>query len=157
MVFGYKPELYPIKVVSEKSAILAAAIRNECLEFMTRDPKRLTIEDQIRWLNSKPVTTQLFIYQKNNTPYPIGYGLIRLEGHNWWLSGGLAEGWRGKGLGKEIFTHLMSLRDETWLEVLASNERAVKLYTSLGFVEKERRECSPRGCPETAIVMRRGA
>jgi ribosomal protein S18 acetylase RimI-like enzyme len=134
------PRLIPVKVLSEKSALFAAMIRNECLEFMTRNQSRLTIERQIKWFNERPLTTQLYTYQENGAHYPIGYGLIRLEDEKWLVSGGLAEGWRGKGLGGDIFRHLASLRKETWLEVLISNERAVKVYKKLGYEEQFRTE-----------------
>ncbi|MCJ0764189.1 GNAT family N-acetyltransferase [Variovorax terrae] len=60
------------------------------------------------------------------------------------LAIGLAPGWQGRGLGRELIVRLLDWADH-WagvlrieLQVHADNERAAALYRSLGFVEEGR-------------------
>ena len=68
-----------------------------------------------------------------------GYGLSRLLGDRWWLSGALSNEWQGRGLGKELFLQLAEDIGKTcWLEVQDDNMRALNTYRAIGFVETSR-------------------
>jgi ribosomal protein S18 acetylase RimI-like enzyme len=55
------------------------------------------------------------------------------------------EGYQGRGLGKKLMVHLISWArahpkiDKFELQVRSSNERAISLYKSLGFIEEGRK------------------
>ena len=58
---------------------------------------------------------------------------------------GIAKGYRGKGLGKELLKHFLResnkrQAEEAWLEVRASNLTAISLYNEMEFEEIERRK-----------------
>ncbi len=50
--------------------------------------------------------------------------------------------WRGRGVGTALLKSLLEwatahpLIEKVWLEVFATNERAIRLYRKLGFVEE---------------------
>lgn len=129
----------PEKVYTTGDLLMAALIRNECREFMTRDRYEITVQNQVEWWNERTWDGELYLYYKDQYKdigyYPIGYGLRRFLDGKWWVSGGLIVGWRERGLGKELFGHLTGLQGSTptWLEVLTSNTRARKLYEKLGY------------------------
>lgn len=108
-------------------------IRNSCREFMTRDTHEITIEEQAAWAKSldRTVCCPFLLWVEGDA---IGYGLIRKEGEQWWLSGGLLPEWRGKGWGTILFgLLLMKAPRPVYLEVKLSNRKAVRLYAKLGF------------------------
>jgi ribosomal-protein-alanine N-acetyltransferase len=63
--------------------------------------------------------------------------------------------WRRRGVARKLLADLLAeLRGEVFLEVRASNEAALSLYESLGFLPVGRRE-SYYSCPrEDAVVLR---
>jgi L-phenylalanine/L-methionine N-acetyltransferase len=71
-----------------------------------------------------------------------GPGLRRM--HVRTLGLGVAASWQGRGVGRQLMTHLLDWADN-WANVLrvelhvhADNDRAMALYRSLGFVEEGR-------------------
>jgi len=124
-------------VLTAKDALLMAQIRNECREFMTRDPRPISPIRQLEWFETeylpedKPVRGYLAMLGET----PIGFGLIRLEDHKLWVTGGLKRLYRGKGYGRQLFTLLTEGHAvPVYLEVLIRNTVARNLYASLGFV-----------------------
>lgn len=111
-------------------------IRNACREFMTRDQSEISPEMQMRWRESLPSTSSAYLFLDN--AMPCGYGLIRNDDEDSWLSGGLLAPYRGRRLGTVLFALLVSRAPKTpALEVLSSNARAIATYQKLGFfVEK---------------------
>lgn len=108
-------------------------IRNACREFMTRDTHEITEEEQAAWVEGldRAACCPCLLFVKGE---PIGYGLLRKEGEQWWLSGGLLPEWRGKGWGTILFgLLLMKAPRPVYLEVKLSNRKAVRLYAKLGF------------------------
>lgn len=121
--------------VDKENLEVLRLIRNSCREFMTRNNKEISPEDQIAWFNKIDIMVQPFIFKLDGLP--IGYGLLKIENNYALLSGGLIEDFRNKGYGKILFNMLI---DKTLniglvpkLEVLKTNIRAVKTYRALGF------------------------
>lgn len=120
-------------------ALLLREMRNECAQFMTRYTEKIGIFAQLKWfytkylpeLKAKKAKAYIFYYLGS----PVAYGYVTIEGKKVWLTGGVKEFFRGKAFGKELFNHLLwDNRDKIpYLEVLKSNERAIKLYKKLGF------------------------
>jgi len=123
-------------------------LRNSCRFYMTRDQGEITKEQQKLWYNSlnDNIIPYIFLVMEDETRiYPCGYGLIKYQHDNIaFLTAALSEDMRGKGLGRKIFSDLIEIVkekvDKICLEVLESNYRARKLYSSLGFKEINRKD-----------------
>lgn len=119
--------LEPLRVTLLEQAIVVGAIRNDCLEYMTKDSSYISVARQWEWFAYRaPYHT--YLYGVDGAP--IGYGTRSNDGH---LSGGLISTFRGRGYGKQLFGHLCSLGSPTKLEVFCDNMRAIKTYLKLGF------------------------
>lgn len=132
-----RPRINIDMVTTYEEAFAVALIRNECRHFMTNDTSELNVERQIAFFeklqtNMNPL---LFIMRVNSVP--CGYGLVQIKGKRACLTGGLATTFRSKGLGHKLFWALITAACDRgykpWLTVLRSNERALRLYTKLGF------------------------
>lgn len=141
---GFRDILKPI------DAFFVMRIRNQCREYMTRDGSKISLWRQIRWYFSyifgNDKTTVTLMFYKG---WPVGYGLIAEYAGRVYISGGLGPKYRGIGLGRALFSHLVNRCGDQiiYLEVLKSNLAAYQLYRSLGFVETD--------SDERIVVMRR--
>jgi GNAT superfamily N-acetyltransferase len=139
-------KLKPVAVESLAQVENVRLIRNACRAYMTRHTESIGPAQQVEWwTHLDRSTNKLFIYDVEGQEEGIvwradaGYGLCRLIGDGWWVSGGLGAEWQGKGLGKQLFGHLLSVTGKPcWLEVLEHNTRAYNTYKRLGFVETGR-------------------
>lgn len=96
---------------------------------MTRDRRRIGLLAQWRWWRRCAPDYRVYLLRQKRRV--IGYGLITREG---WLTGAVLPAWRGKGYGRYLFEELIvRCPVSPRLEVLATNERAQRLYLSLGF------------------------
>ncbi len=129
----------PIQNIFDAMAI--RAVRNECNEFMTHDPSKIGILRQLNWYfrNYRPSQENkklvCYLFWKENSATPIGYGVIRFNDKKYWLTGGIIQKERGKGFGKILFQKLIERTpsNEVWLDVLETNQIAYRLYKKLGF------------------------
>jgi ribosomal protein S18 acetylase RimI-like enzyme len=137
-----------IEVTTEAHAEMVRQVRNECRAYMTRDTDSIGPEKQRAWFHDlDKKANRLFVFYVTGVDSCCGacwstaggYGLCRLIAGKWWVSGGLSSEFQGKGLGKALFGHLLSVTGTPcWLEVLEHNTRAMNTYKRLGFVEKSR-------------------
>lgn len=123
----------------------ARRIRNSVRMFMTNNTEYITKEDQIEWYNGLDHDKlRLFLYYIDGTAVCAGYGIINTSETEFpLLTGAILEHHQGYGHGRTLFSKLIdiSLKDyyhRPELDVLESNEKAIKLYKSLGFTEIER-------------------
>ena len=133
-------------VTTAEQAETVRVIRNHCRQYMTRVTESIGPEEQLSWwLSLDKQKNKLFLFRVTAQDVPgiiyeedIGYGLCRLIGDKWWVSGGLAPEWQGKGFGKRLFEFLVEQTGvPCWLEVLTHNMRAYNTYKNLGFVETD--------------------
>lgn len=132
-----KYELTPIKSVFD--ALQVREIRNQCRFFMTNDVSELSIVKQLYWYfflykkKNKEGTLRCFLLKSSTKS--LGFGVIREIHGTYWLTGGLGEKYRGKGIGTVLFQKIIQKAPSPiiWLEVLESNSVARKLYKKLGF------------------------
>lgn len=130
-----------IKSVSDAQVL--RRIRNECKDFMTRSTEYITEEKQAEWFNKLDrdnIKLYLMWIAHHGVAFEvIGFGYCKKDETETYLTGGLKEELRGKGYGKVLFSHLLtqakSFNTPITLEVLKTNERAKRLYESLGFSE----------------------
>ncbi len=123
------------------------AVRNQVRSFMTHNQNEITPQEQREWFAETYTPArwrkQMIGFVACLDAKPVGYGLISERDDRMWVSGGLVEDVRGKGLGRELFhfltefTHGYLKHDEVWLDVQRGNERAINLYRSLGYVAAE--------------------
>lgn len=122
-------------------ALKMRKIRNTCREFMTRDRSEIGVLRQVRWWLTRDMDEfHPFLLETIEPPrQTIGYGLLRVDGGQGLLTGGLLPEWRGKGHGRFLFKRMTGVAEglglQPALEVLTDNTRARLLYESLGFVE----------------------
>ena len=131
------------EIESPDDALEMSAMRNQVRTFMTHNQAEILPEQQLEWYRDVYIPSheadELFGYVVRDGIDPIGYGLISLRDQKYWVSGGLIADARGKGAGHTLFEHMTLFvhenlgADEVWLDVLRGNERAQKLYRSLGY------------------------
>lgn len=73
----------------------------------------------------------------------------------------VGDGFQRRGLGRELSEYAIAQArllgyNKVRLSVYASNKRAVRLYTSLGFSEVERQKTEVMGEPDEKIIMIKG-
>lgn len=117
-------------------------IRNECREYMTKSSEIISKEDQKKWFSELDRDNiKMYIMYESHLGVaftPIGFGYCKHVDDETYLTGGLLDFVRGKGYGRLLFQHLLdkakTFNTRITLEVLQTNDVALKLYTSIGFV-----------------------
>ncbi len=99
--------------------------------------------DSFRYFKTRPISvienhicTVLLLLNDR----PIGYGHLDKEGNDVWFGIAVAQDFVGQGKGKLIIQYLVDKADylklsDIKLSVDKSNEQAIKLYNSYGFVK----------------------
>lgn len=118
-------------------------------EFMIRAPEEyaMTVEPKREWISNqrKRVRNTIIVAEINGVL--IGFlnfyqDTRRRLIHQGEFGMGVNKEWRDQGIGKALLTALLTwaetepLLEKLRLEVFATNERAIHLYTSLGFREE---------------------
>lgn len=132
------------KVNTIKDAYILKDIRNQCASYMTNNTDIITDEQQSEWYYTiyipHYVRFNMVALLVKDGGDDVGYGLVRIEDGKVWLTGGLIESYRSKGYGRTLFEGLiaeaqrLAPKIEVALTVRKDNERAFKLYKSLGFI-----------------------
>lgn len=124
-------------VKDHTEALAVAMIRNECRHWMTNDTSALDVARQYEFFDKIRNDSKLWLFIAFLEGVPCGYGVLKLHRNKACLTGGLATPFRGRGIGKQLFSMLRcaacDMGRKPWLTVLRSNERAVRLYIKLGF------------------------
>ena len=125
--------LYELKLADQTSLEDLRVIRNECRLFMTNNTNIISEIDQMEWFSTLKPNTKPYVFYMNGDP--IGYALTVTNNNITIISGGLSDKLRNHGVGKELFRSIISvcLTETIRLEVLKTNQRAIKTYDSLGF------------------------
>lgn len=141
-------DVHITKVKSAEHVELLRILRNECRHFMTRNNNMITQDEQKTWYDNLDHSKyKLFLVDciyHGTIVITVGFGILRIEDDKVLLTGGIAENYRGRGLGKKLFSFLLDnakyFDKKIALEVLITNEVAFKLYKKLGFVEYDRND-----------------
>lgn len=125
------------RVDTYRDALVMRSIRNECRAFMTNDRDVIGFWKQFRFWRMLKTDRGWEAWIMHANQKPIGYGIISQRDHLPWVSGGLTEFARGLGYGKELFRFLTNRAQrhgpKVYLEVLASNEPAIRTYEGLSY------------------------
>ena len=153
--------LRSIEVNGIPGVLLVGYIRNDCLDWMTGSNKYVSVPEQIHWWQNFKGSAYLFYPDVENWQEgPIGYGTITprenvdlsLPKTTKWLSGGLILTHRGVGYGQHLFKKLVkNCCDDAYLDVWASNRRAIKTYEKLGFTIIGKRLSTPGAFAQEVI------
>lgn len=130
-------------VASPDDALDMARCRNEVRSYLTHNTNPISPEQQLEWYRTTyiPGRTRgkMFGYVLREGLNPIGYGLITERDELMWVSGGVDQQYRGKGLGEAVFHFLTEhIHDElghsgAFLDVREDNIPAQRLYEKLGY------------------------
>lgn len=132
--------LFYKKVDTFEEAELLRLIRNQCREYMTRNTDVITQEQQQQWF--KTAYDKYDIYLVYAIEYGAcityaGYGVIHKNMTESLITGGLLPDYRNRGLGSDLFKYLtdtaLKRKVPVRLEVLKTNQRALKVYEKLGY------------------------
>lgn len=131
--------LETVEVKSLWQALILRSIRNECRQWMTHYSKKISLMQQIGWWFNQYTPRRerggLFCYLFYLDGEAVGYGLASVKTDGVWISGGLRERARGKGLGTQLFGWLVERwgHERMWLDVFETNTAGITIYKKLGF------------------------
>lgn len=140
----YSAEITDVTTLEQAESM--RQVRNGVRLYMTHNNTVITYREQQDWFEQEYSPRReagtMLGYLATVDQQPIGYGLIRQDEGKWLVTGGITAPMRGAGYGRQLFKHLTdSVRDqgadEAWLDVLPGNERAIRLYYSLGYLVTE--------------------
>lgn len=133
-----------VEVNVPSHAELMRQMRNEVRQYMTGNQEEITEDQQqdwfLNWYLPRWARNKDIGYIATFVDQPVGYGLITERDGEHWITGGLIEPARGKGLGRALFTmltnraHVLFEEPTVYLDVFESNKRAVQLYEKLGYL-----------------------
>lgn len=135
-------------VQSEEEVESLRRIRNACRLFMTNSQAFIEPQAQRDWFGRLPASMRVYLLFVDEEA--VGYGLLKQEGNNEWITGAVMPSHRGRGHGEYLFCQLIE-RCVLYpsIEVLRSNFRAQKLYHKLGFMDVGYREGT---CGEVMVM-----
>jgi GNAT superfamily N-acetyltransferase len=128
-------------------------VRNECRDGLTHDKHEITLTEQAVWKYGcwpgeqqgddvytlkyyGPKTEWYEPYLLYDQDYPVGYGLLKWDGQKYWMTIGVAKGYRGNRLSKVLteFITTMGEREgqEVWLDCMEDNP-AYNSYVRAGY------------------------
>jgi ribosomal protein S18 acetylase RimI-like enzyme len=132
-------QIVPVNSLSK--AMKMRNIRNQVRFFMTHNTEEIGVLQQAAWYASVYKTGEDKAYLVMSGPdhkYPVGYGLVSNRNGEWTVTGALLEDYRGKGIGRNLFTFLTQTAllhsgADVYLDVRVDNLVAFKLYIELGY------------------------
>lgn len=85
------------------------------------------------------VLTHLYAGLLLDNDEPVAYGHLEKDGETLWLGIAVAQQQRGRGIGRQLLSHLLTVAKElnepmVCLTVDKTNQSAIKLYEKQGFV-----------------------
>jgi RimJ/RimL family protein N-acetyltransferase len=120
--------------ITEADLEFVNEVRNDCAPFL-HDPRTFTLEETKEWFKTKPRWWIIWHEGKR-----IGYfRTSNYKGRSAFIGADLHKDYRGQGLGYQSYREFLPFffyhNDIVFalLEVLETNERAIKLYKKLGF------------------------
>jgi len=129
-------------VESMHQAMVMRVIRNSVRQYMTHNRNYITPKQQEDWFKDiympKHEAGEIDAYIAHLGGRAMGYGIIQTMDDKKWLTGALIDGYRGQGLGEDLFMQLthkvyQSGEDTAYLDVLPQNTAAHNLYRKIGY------------------------
>lgn len=109
-------------------------IRNSGRQWMTRDPRAISAEEQRAWWQQARHDPNLRVWLFSEAATDIGYGLLRLEGDRRWCSLAVLPRYQGQGYGAAIYRWLaLATAEPVWAEILADNTPSIRACLKAGY------------------------
>lgn len=155
-------DIQGIKILPLKSSDLdfLCEVRNECAPEYLHTSQTYTLQETKQWFEK--TSPMFFLIERRGEK--IGYfrtSNYSKENRNIYIGADIHKDYRGKGLGYSSYLFFVPYLFETLdlnkisLEVLSTNEPAIKLYKKLGFVQEgiKRQEVYKNGKWVDSIIM----
>ena len=146
------------KKITEKDLDFITKVRNQCVEFL-HTPFQFTREEVSAWFKKTHSSrVPWYIIYLNETS--IGYIRTSEVGDKTYIGMDLHENYRGKGYSQRAYKefipwlYIMTGKDELWLEVLKTNERAIHIYEKLGFKKQGEKKINRNGQKEISLIYK---
>lgn len=119
---------------TEWDAEIVRVIRNTGRQWMTRDTREISYDQQRTWWATHMQNSyRIWIGRVAETD--VAYGLLRLEAQRWWCSLAVLPRYQGQGYGCEMYRYLASAIDQdVYAEILADNTPSIKACLNAGFI-----------------------
>ncbi len=115
---------------TEWDAEVVRVIRNTGRQWMTRDTREITYDQQRTWWPKR--TCQIWIGRVAETD--VAYGLLKFSSGDTWASLAVLPRYQGQGYGCEMYRYLAAATDQdVYAEILADNTPSIKACLNAGF------------------------
>lgn len=122
------------RATTEWDAEVIRVIRNSGRQWMTRDTKEITYDQQQAWWVRRATDEAMRIWIASVATTDIGYGLLRFEARQWWCSLAVLPRYQGQGYGTDIYRYLAASTDQdVYAEILADNTPSIKACLGAGY------------------------
>ena len=121
------------EATTEWEAEVIRVIRNTGRQWMTRDTREITYDQQRVWWQARNAETcRIWLGRVAETD--VAYGLLRLAEGRWWASLAVLPRYQGNGYGTEIYRYLAAATEhDVYAEILADNTPSIKACLNAGF------------------------
>lgn len=115
-------------------AEVVRTIRNTGRQWMTRDTREISYDDQQAWWAQRDPDA-CWIYLGRIAETDIGYGMLRLlDDDRWWASLAVLPRYQGHGYGRDLYQYLaLSTAQDVWAEILADNTPSIRAALGAGY------------------------
>jgi len=122
------------QATTEWDAEVVRVIRNSGRQWMTRDTREITYDQQQAWWARFSTEETMRIWIASVATTDVGYGLLRLDARQWWASLAVLPRYQGQGYGTDIYRYLAASTDQdVYAEILADNTPSIKACLGAGF------------------------
>jgi GNAT superfamily N-acetyltransferase len=111
-------------------------LRNQGRQYMTRDRRAISPEDQAAWWGARSRFLYAYLYRPAKAHEDVAFGMLRKQSGRWWVTLAVAEGWRGHGIGTAVYRHLATVVWPCYAEILADNIASIRAAEKAGFVRR---------------------
>jgi len=129
-------------VDSLQEVLTVRSLRNACRQYMTNYQGRISLFRQVLWYfndyrHARRASTFLLYLCYSEAGSPVGYGALRLQDHQFYVTACVGPDYRGKGYGKAILAEMISIAQEKNRDLVAeiwvTNERSITMHEKAGF------------------------
>ena len=122
------------RATTEWDAEVIRVIRNSGRQWMTRDTREITYDQQQAWWAAYDLQESMRIWIASVATTDVGYGLLRFEARQWWASLAVLPRYQGQGYGTDIYRYLAASTDQdVYAEILADNTPSIKACLGAGY------------------------
>ncbi len=122
------------RATTDWDAEVIRVIRNSGRQWMTRDTREITYDQQQAWWKRLGLDEPMRIWIASVALTDIGYGLLRFDAQQCWCSLAVLPRYQGQGYGTDIYRYLAASTDQdVYAEILADNTPSIKACLGAGY------------------------